>query len=231
MADHADIPEQPLPSGEEIAWGRREIEAAIAGLDQATRRFTRHVNALQDPRPTPSPPAADPPRRSTVLEPSAGADRDGAFEEQMQNAEREAREYLDRAKRRADSLVTTMIGAVEREAAEIRHDAEIGIRERWRAIEVEAGRYLDDARRVADGMVSERQQRISSLSDGIVERARSLTAGMDDAEQVRRQFDQFVRALSETAGRIAAQPQGRAETEISRLQGRQDEIRRDALAA
>ena len=80
----------------------------------------------------------------------------------MREAERAAREYLERAKARADSLVRTMIGAVEREAAEIKHEAEQGIRERWRVVEVEADRHLGEARRVADGIVDERQSRSAS---------------------------------------------------------------------
>ena len=149
----------------------------------------------------------------------------------MQSAEREAREYLDRAKHRADSLVNTMIGAVEREAAEIRREAETGIRERWRAIELEASRYLEDAKRVADSMVVERQQRISALSDGLVDRARVLTAGMEDADRIRRQFDQFIRTLSQTAAQIAEQPAGAVEGKITRPRGRRGGARRSAVAA
>ena len=122
--------------------------------------------------------------------------------DEMRRAEREAREYLNRAKERADGLVNAMIGAVEREAAEMRSNAEAGIRERWRAVEAEAGRYLEDAHRVADGMVTERQARISGLSDGIVTHAEALVAGMEDAERVRRQFESFVRA-SESFCRLA----------------------------
>ena len=135
----------------------------------------------------------------------------------MRAAEREARDYLDRAKRRADSLVETMVGAVEREAAEIRREAEDGIRERWNAVEVEAGRFLDDARGVADGIVAERQSVIGSLSDGIVGRARALTDGLEDADRVRSQFESFVKALSETSNRIADEAAGHAGPDLSRV--------------
>ncbi len=147
----------------------------------------------------------------------------------MREAEREAREYLDHAKRRADSLVNTMVGAVEQEAAEMRRDAEAGIRARWQQVEVDAERHLGEARRIAESMVSERQQRIAALSDGITGRADALTAGMDDADRVRAQFDSFVRALSRTADQIAG---GR---EIGSMRhaagGRDDQDRPSAIAA
>jgi len=119
-------------------------------------------------------------------------------------AEREATAYLEEAKRRADSLVNAMVAAVEREAAEMRREAEAGIRARWEAVESDAVRHLGEARRVADRLVADRQRRISTLSDGITGRAQALTAGLDDAERVRAQFDSFVRALSEAADLIAA---------------------------
>ncbi len=153
------------------------------------------------------------------------------FDEQMSRAEREAREYLEHAKRRADTLVTTMIGAVEREAAQIKQDAEQGIRERWRAVESEAGRYLDDCRRAADGMVAERQDQIGELSDGIVDRARALTGGLEDAERISAQFDAFVRALAATSNQIAEEATGRTESEITKLRSRHETLRRGALAA
>ncbi|GIK76885.1 MAG: hypothetical protein BroJett022_05750 [Actinomycetes bacterium] len=97
-----------------------------------------------------------------------------------------------------------MVAAVEREAAEMRREAEAGIRARWEAVETDAARLLDEARRVADRLVADRQRRISALSDGIAGRAQALTAGLDDAERVRAQFDSFVRALSAAAELIAA---------------------------
>ena len=121
----------------------------------------------------------------------------------MEQAEREARDYLEHAKRRADSLVTAMVGAVERQASEIRRDAEESIRARWQEVEQDAGRYIDDSRRLGNEMVAERRATIAKLSDGITDRAEALTAGMEDADRVRRQFDAFIRALSVTAGQIA----------------------------
>src|SRR5690606_31469591 len=125
---------------------------------------------------TPAPPPSTPVR---------GESAKGALDARMREAEREAAEYLEHAKRRADSLVNAMVGAVEREAAEMRREAEVGIRARWQAIEVDAARHVEEARQVADRMVAERQQRIATLSDGISGRAQALTAGMEDAQRVR----------------------------------------------
>lgn len=235
MPDSPNRSDSSAPTGESDGWSRAEIDAAIAGLDRATRRFTTQVEALAEG--DPSAPAADP---SPASAPEAAAPapsepaaprRAAGFDEQMSLAEREAREYLEQAKRRADTLVTTMIGAVEREAAQIRQDAEQGIRERWRAVESEAGRYLEDCRRVADGMVAERQTEIGDLSDGIVDRARALTGGLEDAERIRAQFDAFVRALAATSNQIAEEATGRTESEITNLRSRHETLRRGALAA
>ena len=270
MPDSANPADASASSTEAGSWSRAEIEAAIAGLDRATRKFTSRVDALNrgavaptssysssayatsplpEAAPAPAPaPRAPLPQASAALPalpplPQAGtsgsalapplprARHADSFDEQMKEAERAAREYLDRAKTRADSLVTTMIAAVEREAAEIRREAEDGIRERWHAVELEAGNYLDGAREVAEGMVAERQSVIGNLSDGIVDRAQALTVGLDDANRVRAQFEEFVRALSDTSNRIAEEATGRAEPEITNLPGRREGFGGDALAA
>lgn len=166
-----------------------ELAAALEGLDRATRNFARllgEAEAISAEMPSPRGPA--PAAHGPCPAPAAAAERppsgggpgaaDEAFAAHMREAEREARAYLEQAKRRADSLVRSMVAAVERESAEIR--------------------------RGADAMVAERRDRIAALSDGISGRARALTAGMDDAERVRRQFDLFVRALAATADQIAA---------------------------
>lgn len=212
---------EPPATSEEAIWTPSDIDAAISGLDRATRDLSRRVEALG--------------QRSATRHGSGHAgdadDRSETFEEPLQAAERDAHEYLERAKRRVESLVTTMLGAVEREAAEIRREAEAGIRDRWRTIEHEAGTYLDDARRVSEAMVTEQQERIGSLSEGVTQRAEALTAGMQDAERIRRQFDEFVRVLSETARGIAEpQPHG-SEAEAARLPDQQDALPEDALAA
>ncbi len=171
-----------------------DLAAALGELDRATRDITERLGALRGPQP-----AVAPPPDST----SAPSGADG-FEARMREAEREAEAYLEHAKRRADSLVNAMVGAVEREAAEMRREAAAGIRTRWQAVEVDAARHVEEARRVADRIVAERQQRIAALSDGIADRAQALTAGMEDAQRVREQFELFVRALSRAAERIAS---------------------------
>lgn len=239
MPDSPNRSDSSAPTGESHGWSRAEIDAAIAGLDRATKKFTSQVEAIAgsgSPEPlgatpaAPASPAAPSPAAPSPLAAPFGASGPD-FDARMTAAEREARDYLERAKRRADSLVTTMIGAVEKEAAQIKQDAEQGIRERWRAVEAEAGRYLDDCRRVADGMVAERRSTIGELSDGIVERAHSLTNGLDDAERVRAQFEAFVRALAATSNQIAEEASGRAESDVTRLRNRPEASRRGALAA
>lgn len=137
------------------------------------------------------------------LRPEVG---DAAFEARLREAELEAREYLERAKKRADSLVATMVQAIEREAAAIRRDADESIRARWSQVETDAQHHLEEARRVGDAMLAERQQRIAALSDGITGKAEALSSGVEDANRIRGQFEAFVRALSDTADRIAREP-------------------------
>ncbi len=221
MPDHEDRSARPPASSLEPDWAGSDIDAAISGLDLATRDLSRKVEALA--------------QRAAAREQarSIHVDRLGAFDPPMQTAEREAHEYLERAKRRVESLVNTMLGAVERDAAEIRRDAEAGIRERWDAAAQEAGIYLDDARRVSEAMVAHQQQRLGSLSEGIAQRAEALSAGMEDAERIRRQFDDFVRALSETARQIGEpHPEdGAAESAATALPEGRGAAADDAIAA
>ncbi len=134
-----------------------DLAEALSSLDRATRNFARRLGETRNPDMDAAEQEAEAPEPPSARE---------AFETRMREAEREAREYLDHAKRRADSLVNTMVGAVELETAEMRRDAEAGIRSRWQQVEVDAERHLGEARRIADSMVSERQKRIAALSDG-----------------------------------------------------------------
>jgi len=154
-----------------------------------------------------------------------------AFDERLREAEREARLYLERAKQRADSLVASMIGAVEQEVAAIRRDAEEGIRARWLQVETDARRHLEEAVKVGEGIVAERQQRLASLSEGITSRAEALSAGLEDAERIRTQFEAFVRALSLTADRIAQQPPGGNRLVLAELHDLPRNPRQSAIAA
>lgn len=195
-----------------------ELAAALGELDRATRNFTRRLGEGQREverarrageraiRETTLAATAEPEHEAAVVD--AAADSESAFDRRMREADLEARAYLESAKRRVDSLVTTIVGAVEYEAAQARREAEEAIRARWKQVEVDATRQIENARRVAARMVSERQQRIAKLSDGISDRATALTAGMDDADRVRAQFDAFIRALALTADQVARERTG-----------------------
>ena len=173
-----------------------DVASALGSLDRASRDFTRRIDAPPTAHERSAPPAAPAPAPS----PTSPAE---SLDARMDQAEREARDYLEHAKRRADSLVTAMVGAVERQASDIRREAEDSIRARWQQVEQDAGRYLDESRRVGNELVAERRTTIAKLSDEITDRAEALTTGMEDADRVRRQFDAFIHALSITAGQIA----------------------------
>jgi hypothetical protein len=207
-------PEQPTPLID-----RAEIDAAIAGLDRASRNFAETLAALE---------------RLREIDPAAAIvdeDPDMAFDRRMQEAEVEARAYLNRAKARADALVTSMVSTIEQQANEVRTEAESAIRSRWQQVEAEADRHLEEARRVAAGMVAERQERLAELSDGISGRADSLLGGMTDADEVRRQFDSFVAALSRTAALIAAEASPQSADPVAEIEGRRSERGPGTLAA
>lgn len=173
-----------------------DLVAVLGELDRATRNLTRHLEGGEGTlRATPTPP-----KRPASAYPRLGAD---PFEARRREAELEAREYLKGAKRRADIIVAAMVAALEQEVAAIRRDAEEGIRSRWSQVEAEAQRHLEEAHRVGDGMLAERQHRLAVLSDGITSRAEAVSSGLEDADRVRGQFEAFVRALSDTAERIA----------------------------
>ncbi|HYU60703.1 MAG TPA: hypothetical protein VEK39_08080 [Solirubrobacterales bacterium] len=88
--------------------------------------------------------------------------------------------------------VSSILDAVEREAAELRKQA----RE-------EARRYVEYAKRRADGLVAERQRRISELSNDLISRADRILDRLEATEPVRAAFDDLVKALGETAERLA----------------------------
>jgi hypothetical protein len=216
-----------------------DLAEALGGLDRATRNFSRKLGEGRDPvsestvsnrfaPATTTPEGAQPEMPGSAGEAEDRISATEAFDARMREAEREAREYLSHAKRRADSLISTMLSAVEQEATEMRRDAEAGVQTRWQEIEVDAERHIGEARRIAESMVAERQVRIAELSDEITRRARALTAGMDDADRVRAQFDSFVRSLSATADRIAGS--NKAGSTRYAASGRFEQDRRSAIA-
>jgi hypothetical protein len=89
--------------------------------------------------------------------------------------------------------VGSILDAVEREAAQLQAQA----RE-------DAGRYLEYAKRQIDGMVAERQRMLASLSDELIAKAESVLNGLEEAGPVRAGFENLVRALGETAQRLAS---------------------------
>jgi cell division septum initiation protein DivIVA len=223
------------------------IYEVLQSLDQATKEFTRRLDELaavgaalpaQDGAPA-SPgilaaapgafepgapidpaPGADAPATPPDVEPypSLGLARANLeLDRRMADAEAEAQRYLEEAKQRADSMVQSIVNAVESEADTMRRDAEEGIRRRWVQVEAEAERFLTDARRAADGIVENRQRRIAELSDTIVGLAGELTERMTDAAKMQRQFDALVVSLSDAAGRIAMDPEtnGRARSDAA----------------
>jgi F0F1-type ATP synthase membrane subunit b/b' len=206
------------------------IHEVLQGLDQATKEFTRRLDELAAvdatlPRPAVEPvaspavaAAAEAPiaaeaaaqetgRPDVEPYPSLGLTRAHLdLDRRMADAETEAHRYLEEAKQRADSMVQSIVNAVEAEADAMRRDAEDGIRKRWKEVEAEAERFLADARRAADGIVENRQRRIAELSDTIVGLAGELTERMTDAAEMQRRFDALVGSLSEAAERIATDP-------------------------
>ena len=222
------------------------IYEVLQSLDQATKEFTRRLDDLAAVRGAPAhvaprpdvlaaraavteaadarsaawPPAEPPAPPDVEPYPSLGLTRAHLeLDRRMADAEAEAQRYLDEAKQRADSMVQSIVNAVESEADAMRRDAEEGIRRRWVEVEAEAERFLGEARRAADGIVENRQRRIAELSDTIVGLAGELTERMTDAAEMQRQFDSLVASLSEAAGRIAADPETGAAAADARPKG------------
>jgi hypothetical protein len=100
--------------------------------------------------------------------------------------------------------VRAVLSAAEAAAGAVRHEADRAAHTRRRMAEEEAQRYLDEAKAEADAYLQERLRRISELSDAILERAESIVARLDRAEEVRRQLQGLVVSLGETAEQLAA---------------------------
>ena len=156
-----------------------DLEAALRDLDRATKSFAERLAAASAAGPEAETAAPSPPTAPAPEPARAETEPDG-------------QDHLTAAKHRVDRLVDAMVVAVEREAAG-----------------AEAERRIEEAREVADRMVSERQRQIAEAGDGLVERARALAAGMEDAERIGSQFEAFMRELSAAAARIATDDRGR----------------------
>ena len=103
----------------------------------------------------------------------------------------------------ASQRVHSIVSAAESEAAGLLRDAEREAEMMRREAQAEAERILDEARVRADDLVAERMQRISELSDAIVEQTELLFDRFDSADQVRRQLDGLLRSLGEAAENVS----------------------------
>ena len=99
--------------------------------------------------------------------------------------------------------VRSIISAAEAAANAVRHEAEQSAQVRLRSADEEARRLVEEAKKEADARLAERIRRISELSDSVVERAESILARLDRAEEVRRQLQSLADALGESAQRLA----------------------------
>jgi hypothetical protein len=104
--------------------------------------------------------------------------------------------------------VRGIISAAESAAEVIRHEAEQEIAARRRLAEAERARYLDAARHEADDLLRRRIQRMSELSEALIEGADRLLGRLDGAQDLRRQLDSTVAALAEAAERLASESRG-----------------------
>ena len=99
--------------------------------------------------------------------------------------------------------VHAILSSAETEASGLVRDAEREGELVRREAQVEAEAILEDARRRADELVAERVQLLSTLSDGIIERTEMLFDRIDAAGHVKRQIDDLLRTLGETAETVA----------------------------
>lgn len=99
--------------------------------------------------------------------------------------------------------VNEIVDAVEREAAKLRSEAEQEAAQiRYQAQE-DAQRYLDHARQQAEALAAQRMERIQALSDQLMARAEEVLERLEYAVPVKEGFENLVRALGETAERLA----------------------------
>ncbi len=224
IADDQRENRQTSESDERLAERRAALRRAVSDLGDVTSRFrTRLEDAGHELPPRPAPngnghadalaspglprarsplsPASDPAPEPAPATPdeNPGAEaiayRDAALAD--------ARKRFDAASRQADALVKTIAEAVQSEARAVHADVEAAAEARFREIEIEAQRRLRRARAEADAMVEQRRRQIAEVSDRILELGRNLAGRLEEADQVRGQFDVFVQALSQASDRLA----------------------------
>jgi hypothetical protein len=101
--------------------------------------------------------------------------------------------------------VNEIVDAVEREAAKLRQEAEQEAAEIRHQAQEEARRYVDHARQQSQQLAQQRMQQIHELSDALMRRAEEVLERLEYAVPVKEGFENLVRALGETAERLAKQ--------------------------
>lgn len=222
IADDQRGSRQTSESDERLAERRAALRRAVSDLGDVTSRFrnrledsghelppapARNGNGASAPLVSPVP---DLPRARSPLSPTpppnpptpdenpsseAIAYRDAALAD--------ARKRFESASRQADALVKTITEAVQSEARAVHADVEAAAEARFREIEIEAQRRLRRARAEADSLLEQRRRRIAEVSDRILELGETLAGRLEEADQVRGQFDVFVQALSQASDRLA----------------------------
>ena len=104
--------------------------------------------------------------------------------------------------------VRSVLSAAESAATAIRHEAEQQAQAARRQAEQERLHYLDEARREADRLLTERIERIRSLSDELIEGAETVLMRIGGAQEVKRQLETLVHSLATTAEQIAREREG-----------------------
>jgi hypothetical protein len=104
---------------------------------------------------------------------------------------------------RLGDRVNAIVDAVEREAGELRKEAEVEAAQIRSRAEEEARQHMEQARRHAEALVARRTQHIAELSDALTARAEEVLERLEYAVPVKSGFENLVRALGETAERLA----------------------------
>src|SRR5215216_1169363 len=99
--------------------------------------------------------------------------------------------------------IRSILADAEAAADAMRHQAEQDAHARRRAAETESLRIIEDARREAERFLAERIQRVSAMSDEILERGQTVIERLDQADAVRSELAGLVNSLGETAARLA----------------------------
>lgn len=184
---------EPSPEAAEIARTIEDLRAQIEHL----------ADALPDVEPEAGPqPEAEPPREESP--PRAPQPPE---EPPQPEAEADADLQTGQATRIAQSI-SSIIGHLEREAAEISERAAQEATQVRADAESEATGILEDATSRADRLVVERIERIENLKDSLLDRARSLARAVPSSEEIEAGFAALADALDDTGNRLEGLIQG-----------------------